>query len=250
MKRTVICSIGLCGVLAFLSGCGNKIPDMDETSRKMVVEYAAATVREHDMNRNSGLMNREDMQEALDKEAKLEAIFSSTPAPVKEEEKDVKEEAAKTDAAEVDSTPLSSGEKAQAVSDVLELSDVDIAYAGHEITDSYPNDGENVYFAMSATEGNALVVVKFDARNLSQAERELDLIGKGVRYKIQINGESKNILTTMLLNDMANYKGTIAAGETQQMVLVCEMPKEKVQTVDSLALNMKSGDKSATISLK
>ncbi|MBQ9928782.1 MAG: hypothetical protein IJO65_12530 [Lachnospiraceae bacterium] len=249
MKRTVLYSIGLCGLLTFLTGCGNQIPDMDETTRKLVVEYAAATVREHDINRNSGLMNREDMQEALDKEAKMEAIFSSTPAPVKEEEVE-KEETKKPDEVTTDNISLNAGEKAQAVSDVLELADVDITYAGHEITDSYPQDGENVYFAMGATEGSSLVVVKFDAKNLSQEETELDLIGKSTRYKIQINGESKNVLTTMLLNDMANYKGTIAAGETLQLVLVCEMPKEKVQTIESLELNVKSGDKSATISLK
>ena len=63
-----------------------------------------------------------------------------------------------------------------------------------------------------------------------------------------VNGEEKNALTTLLLNDLAYYQGTLAPGENVELVLICEIPAEQAEVITSLALTMKN-DETATISL-
>ena len=102
---------------------------------------------------------------------------------------------------------------------------------------------------MSATEGSKLLVLKFLVNNISGEEIELDMTKGQTRYKVNIDGMEENTLTTMLLDDMAYYSGTLAAGESVELVLVCEVPDEKATEIGTLQLKMKNVDNSATISL-
>ena len=53
----------------------------------------------------------------------------------------------------------------------------------------------------------------------------------------------------MLLNDLAYYNGMLAAGESAELVLICEVPVEQSENISSLALVLKNVDNEATISL-
>ena len=111
-----------------------------------------------------------------------------------------------------------------------------------------PEQGEELFFVMNATEGNKLLVLKFQAENLSDGENSLDIAQSGTRFKIVVNGTEKNALTTMLLNDLAYYQKTLNAGESQEVVLICEIPES--EEVSSLGLVMKNEETSTEISLE
>ena len=106
----------------------------------------------------------------------------------------------------------------------------------------------SLFFVMNATEGNKLLVLKFQAENLSDGENSLDIAQSGTRFKIVVNGTEKNALTTMLLNDLAYYQKTLNAGESQEVVLICEIPES--EEVSSLGLVMKNEETSTEISLE
>ena len=61
-----------------------------------------------------------------------------------------------------------------------------------------------------------------------------------VRVKIIMNGEEKNALTTMLLNDLATYQGTLGPNEETELVVVGEYPVEDLQSIDSLSVKLKN----------
>ena len=110
------------------------------------------------------------------------------------------------------------GEAAAAVPSTIEeyygIQDITFQYTGYELTESYPSgiEGEDVFFAMDATEGMQLLVLKFTASNASSADQTLDMLGHGARFRISVNGGSgENALSTMLLNDLQTYEGVVPA---------------------------------------
>lgn len=241
MNKRIICCLLLGMTLITLVGCGNKIPEMDETTRKMVVEYATDIVRERDVNHSSRLMDVETLQKALEEEAMLEAVFSKDYSTEVTNEKEDAQESDIHESTETD-TEDSNEPAMQAISlaDALRLEETDVTYQGYEVTKSYPEATEDIYFTMDATNGNELVVLKFSVTNTAQSDREYDILSQGVYFKIVVDGESHNALTTMLLNDLANYRGAIAAGTTEELVLVCEVPEEKAANIGNVTLQMKT----------
>ena len=82
--------------------------------------------------------------------------------------------------------------------------------------------------------------MKFTLRNLLNEEQDIQIQPGTVRVKIIMNGEEKNALTTMLLNDLATYQGTLGPNEETELVVVGEYPVEDLQTIDSLSVKLKN----------
>lgn len=231
----------------FFAGCSNAIPEMDEDTKALVVEYAAGIVEKYDQNyvvklkevseTEDVILPAEETAEASDADSFASAPETNIPDT---ENGDVYDESF---AQEAEKTIPESLEE------FLQTEGVSFRYEGYETTSFYPNNGEELYFVMNATEGSKLLVLHFTVRNDSQEEKQIDLIHSGTRFKIEVNGEMKNALTTMLLNDMCNYQNTLAAGESDSLVLVCEIPEEQSDSILSLSLTMKNAEKIASIQL-
>lgn len=246
IKILTISAAGIC-----LTGCGNAIPEMTPQQQELVVEFAAGELLKFDQKHTTKLVPLEMIQE---EEEGSQADFSVLEEKQDPSADDVKEneesgeEGIPADAAEViDQTQEAMPES---VDEFLELTGVSITYTGHELVDSYPPEAaDDVYFFMSATENNKLLVLKFQVENTSGGDMELDFAHTQTRYKIVVDGAEQNALTTMLLNDMAYYQGTLASGENIELVLVGEVSNEQADQITSLELIMKSVDNTATISL-
>ncbi len=238
-KRTTGILTAAASVL-LVTGCGNTIPEMNSEQEALVVEYAVGTVLKYDKNYESRLVEMTVSQEEVQ-----DASIEEEPAV-----SEIEEETNESEAVEViDNTQDT--QTAHSIEEFLGLDSVRFTYTGYETDDFYPNEneGEELYFSMSATEGNKLLVLKFMAENISSSDTELNLAQSNARFKIVIDGEEKNALTTMLLNDLAYYDGVLASGESTELVLVCEIPDEKAEGISSLSLLIKSVDNLATISL-
>lgn len=247
MKKQVTGSVIALLMTALAAGCGNAIPSLDEQQQELVVEYAAGVLLKYDQNHESKLVEL-----TLEQEAEMTAPAEEAPEnPITDETENAdtdQQEDALEDVTVIDNT--------QDIVDVsiesfLNLDSVKITYTGCETYDFYPEQGEEegFYFIMNATEGNKLLVLKFLTENISGTETTLDIGQRQTRFTLMVNGERKNALTTMLLNDLAHYQGTLAPGESTELVLVCEIPDEQAGTVPTLELILKNVDDSATISL-
>ena len=222
-------------LLVSLSGCGNTIPALSEEQEALVVEYASTAVLKHDANYQgklvdlSTLSNEEETpEEETTQEPVEEADIPKEPEQMQEPQQDVL-----------------SAEQAEAeiqadAEQILGLQDVSLTYSGYEVDEFYPKNGNEIYFVMNATPGNNLLVVKFTLRNLLNEEQNIQIQPGTVRVKIIMNGEEKNALTTMLLNDLATYQGTLGPNEETELVVVGEYPAENLQTIDSLRVKLKN----------
>ena len=123
-------------------------------------------------------------------------------------------------------------------------------YSGYELVQSYPsNTEEEIFFAMDATEGMQLLVLKFTVSNAGAAEQEIDMLGYGARFKVSVNGgSSENALSTMLLNDLQTYKGVVPAGSGVELVSIVEVPQSTaIETIDFV---LRGAEGSAVINLQ
>lgn len=252
MKKIIcFCSCLFMATVLF-TGCGNAIPEMDEATEEMVVEYAVSIVKKYDQNYMGKLKTLSEQTEEESAESNLQE--ENLPAAAEEEE--IAESANENSSLQPDpdveindNTEAQTDAAASSIEDFLKLDTVSFSYEGYEVADSYPLLETGTYFAMNSTEGNDLLVLKFKAQNLLQTETSLNMVDAGVRFKIIVNGETKNALTTMLLNDIANYQGTLEAGGSTELVAVCEIPENQAGTIESLSIIVKNEDATATISL-
>lgn len=224
----------------FLSACGSTaIPDMTEEQNEQVVEYAAGLLLKYDENKHSRLMEREE--EAVQEEP----VEVQTPEPESKPE-ELPQAAEEPEVVDV-SEPAAAEEKSRSIEEFYGLEGVEIKYTGFELKDSYPDESsDELILAMQATKGCKLLVLHFEVNNVSGQDVNLDMVSAGAKFKISINGEPpKYALTTMLLNDLGSYKGTIAAGEYANLVLMSEITEEKASGIQSVSLSMKNAAEDA-----
>lgn len=228
-----------------MAGCGNKIPELTDAQQALVVEYATGVLLKYDGNHESKLVDlalvEQEAEEPVEEETAK--VSENEEAEPETEEAGGGLEGDMSDVTVIDQT------QAATIESFLHLDSVKITYTGFETEAFYPNQGEDLFFVMNASEGTQLLVLRFLAENLGGAETTLDTVQSGVRFKIIVDGQEKNALTTMLLNDMAYYQGTLAPGESTELVLICEVPNEQAGMISSLELVMKNAEDAVTISL-
>ncbi len=241
----------LCGITAaiLMTGCGSVMPDLTEEETEIISEYAAGVLLKYDRVHGGRLMSEAEYEMEENKKAEREAAASA--AEQQNEEENAAEESVASDTEVVDVSQDAEVVVPSTIEEYYDIQDITFQYTGYELTDSYPSDSEedNVFFAMDATEGMQLLVLKFTATNVSSADQTLDMIGYGVRFKVSVNGGSgENVLSTMLLNDMQNYKGVISAGTGTELVSIVEVPQ--ATTVESIDFILRGDAGNSVINLQ
>ena len=241
----------LCGITAaiLMTGCGSVMPDLTEEETEIISEYAAGVLLKYDRVHGGRLMSEAEYEMEENKKAEREAAASA--AEQQNEEENAAEESAASDTEVVDVSQDAEVVVPSTIEEYYDIQDITFQYTGYELTDSYPSDSEedNVFFAMDATEGMQLLVLKFTATNVSSADQTLDMIGYGVRFKVSVNGGSgENVLSTMLLNDMQNYKRVITAGTGTELVSIVEVPQ--ATTVESIDFILRGDAGNSVINLQ
>ena len=227
-------------LLVSLSGCGNTIPALSEEQEALVVEYASTAVLKHAANYQGKLMDLSTLANEEETPEEETAEEETTQAPA--EDTNIPEESAPVQEPQQEAGNAEQEEaQVQANAEqVLGLHDVSLTCSGYEVDEFYPKNGNEIYFVMNATPGNNLLVMRFTLRNLLNEEQEIQIRPGAVRVKIDLNGGEKNALTTMLLNDLATYQGTLGPNEETELVVVGEYPVEDLQVIDSLSVKLKN----------
>lgn len=235
----------IASMVLLLTGCGSDFPDMTQEEAQLVGEYAANILLKYDAGNRSRLVSRETVAE---RDARL----------AQSEEVKIPEQTQTMDP--VEDTPVIEIDQ-EANGDVTTGSweefyglpeGVVITYQGHDVQSSYSPDGEaSDYFALDASEGKMLLVLKFKIENQSQSEQSIDLLSRNNIIRTTVNGSnSYNILTTMLMNDMSTYVGIVPAGACADVVLLAEVDSEVSNSITSLIINLKDESKACTIQLQ
>lgn len=230
-----------------MTACGSTIPDMTEEENAQVVEYAAGLLLKYDENHHGRLVEEAETIVEENPEDAVEEQIQPQEEPVQEEE----QEETEAETPVIDVSEEENKISYNSIEEFYGISDVWMIYEGYEVKDIYPDsETEEMFFAMTATEGCKLLVLEFDVVNVGTADKNLDMLSVGAKFKVSVNGSSpRYALTTMLMNDLASYTGTIPVGASEKLVLVVELPEEDVQSIEKLSLVMKKGAEDATVML-
>ena len=234
----------LCGILAtvLLTGCTSPMPDLTQEESDLISEYAVGVLLKHDKYYGNRLVDTSAYEDVVEEpeEELPEGEAEQTP-------EDLVDDTETADAGQSGEAVVSPS----TVQDYYDIEGIEFQYLGYELTQNYPSTGdeENLFFSMNATEGEQLLVLKFLSTNVSFEERNLNMMDKGVRFLVSVNGEpSQRALTTMLLNDMQTYSDIMSAGFSIELVIVAEIPQSV--SVESINLIMTGNGENATLELE
>ena len=243
-NKNIVCGALLCTMMLSMTACGNEIPDLTEEESQRVGEYAAVTLLKYDANNRSRLIDPEMVIAKLEKEAAREVANAA-------QEEAKAEETGSTGTTEV-TMPTAQEDITASMEDFFGLPEgVSIIYEDYMVTDSYPEDGAtDEYFALDASTGKKLLVLRFCLTNGTEQEEKIDLLNTNSRYIITVNDSIRaNALTTMLPNDMSTYEETLEPGQSQELVLLLEVNEDVAGAVQTIALRLKNASNEYTIQL-
>lgn len=237
-RKKGLVSILLCGVMLSTAGCGTKPYDLSSEEQEKVAAYAAHVVTRYNDRQDEGLIKiqQEDVSEET--------------ADSKEPQAETKDKQENTEDNTKNVTSDAEKPKAETVSlrQALKLEDgLDASFENYDVTDSYV---ESDYFAMNATAGKTFLVVHVNLK-ATGGDIECDMLKKNLKYRVVINGDKTVAAqTSILLNDLGTYQGTIAGGSAQECVLLFETEKQNVENITSLQLKVSDGSTSTVSELQ
>ncbi|MBR5421813.1 MAG: hypothetical protein IK115_11765 [Lachnospiraceae bacterium] len=260
MRKKIILLI-LCLLLPVLGGCAtdNAIPDLSEKEMQMVEEYAARLLLEYHKGYRPTTVTDDELlseRERIERQAQVQQQIASenaARAAAKEEKKkdEAREGGDGGDGGE-GSARETSGPVYTDIDEFFGLSGFNIEFSRFLVCENYPETTENDWQGVvKATAGNRLLVSEFNISNTGGEDAVLDIGACNPRFTFRINNSfSKAAMMTMLLNDLALYRGTVPAGETVTGVLVIELTQAQAESVDSLTMIMRSADDRGELTLK
>ena len=248
MKRIRFLTVILSSCLMLsVVGCTSAIPELSEDEQAMVTQYMADILLKYDVNYQSALLEEEELAIALEEQrAKEEA--ARLEAEEQERLEQEKIEAAKPDDIEVEETPKYASVEEMATASNLE--GVEFEYLGYELKNRYPDASEGeLVFAMTPTEGNELLVIRFYMANISGGDYNVDMIQNGTGYAVKINeGSYAPALTTLLENDLSTLGTALPIESGMEVVLISEVPAGT--QIDSIILYVRAQDGNLEIQLQ
>ena len=226
---------------------------LTESEQKMYAEYAAGTLMKYSAGSNmrilegKALINQEAKEKAekerMEKREQLAAEYEAG----KTEEKN-KEQGSGNGI-----STSSEGSEVSYIRDMSQATGTDafsIVYDGYEITDSYPNSGDDLFVAMDATAGKLLMVTKYKVTNISGQTEKFNMFSKQGKFRLNLNGKRYKSQYTLLLNDLSMYKEEIAAGETIEGVLIFEIPEAEASNVSDMVLSITVDGETSSMQLQ
>ena len=256
-KSVVICSI--IGAL-MLTGCNySDMMQLTNEETEQVAQTTANLLLKYDRNYENTLVNLPPGKYYLEEDiAAAEALY---------EQQKAAEEA----------NSQSQGETSLSVDEILNLNGMTLQYEGFSTYESYPptvgqgtegalpeegteNPGVSgidpttdmrSFFSMGASQGKTLGIFTFSILNNSEADQTCDVLSSDARFRFTFNGSNtKNALTTILLNDLKSLQTIVPAGGKVEAVLVVEDTQEFFDNIQQIELVIKSGMNTATMTLQ
>ncbi len=210
-------AIGIAAISLLLSGCGTQVYELTADEEELIVKYAAYFVAKHNVYQKDGVSN----------------VYLDEADYVEE---DIESENTESTETGGETTPSVDKTIESAVKNAIGLGDaVAITYTGSSV-EEYIQEGLG-YIANPNIVGNVFYVLKFEVKNVSEQDVELNNLTSGMVYKLDTEVAVSH-RQTYLSNDFSSYIGTIPAGKTVEMVLVFEVSPTNTEKLAEPALKI------------
>lgn len=264
MKNRKVFLMMLMCLTLMLTACGGKDQmNLTKEQEELIGEYAAITLLKYDAGSGSRLVDLsmvEDQTGTAQEPTGQETTESETMEPQAPPDADPADTSQspeerllpEDEREQLPTAPDSRKEEQEfySLAEFLELpEEVEISSQGYEVAQNYEDNG-NASFSMAADEGKELLLLYFTLINHSGTTQQIDLLSRRDNYRIVVNEKNTaGALTTLLMNDLSTYRGSLGDGTEVGLVLVFETDSEKLQDIASLTLIAKNALKSYTIQI-
>ena len=255
-------------VCAFeMTGCGiYETRDLTQEQTDLISEYAAGLLARYNKTPMMGLRRVGDIyfpdetsvlptpepeEEMIEEIADVTSEESSDVLNTEGTEQDGAAEDALAEGmtgeeGELSSDALSGGETAGSsvpIAQALGLEGFEVAYTGYETCMVYPpEESDDLVFSMQAAPGMELLILHFNLTNVTESEQTCNMIGKDVKLRVILNGgERVRAQSTILLNDLSQYSGTLEPFAMDDAIAVFEVAEGTGETLSKLKFVVVSG---------
>lgn len=239
-----------------MTGCGTKIYDMTDEEQQLIVNYSAYALSKHNIYQPDGMTSATESEtEEQDTSAtETETETADEKTPEKTPEKTSEKTSEKTDTGQENENPGQSQQTAQetkptmqtvSLAQAIGYEGLSVSYAGLTTQETYK---EGSYYSMEAGAGNTYAVLKFTLSNTTGADMNVDLFTNTGKYRAAFSGgkeyEAEGSFLTYALN---TFQGTIAAGQSVDVVLLFKVPQDTV--CDSVTMSVEKDNVKNLIAL-
>ena len=216
-----------------MTGCGTKIYDMTDEEQQLIVNYSAYALSKHNIYQPDGMTSATE----------AETEEQDTSAAETETETADEKTSEKTDTGHENGNSGQSQQTAQetkptmqtvSLAQAIGYDGLSVSYAGLTTEETYK---EGSYYSMEAGAGNTYAVLKFTLSNTTGTDMNVDLFTNTGKYRAAFSGgkeyEAEGSFLTYALN---TFQGTIAAGQSVDVVLLFKVPQNTV--CDSVTMSV------------
>ncbi len=226
MKR-LVCPVVIL-VLA-LTGCGSQIPDMTEEQREAISEYAVQLLLKYDTNHSSRLVDLETLEKEPESTKPPKPTATQPPVGM-----DKTEDTPVIDLTDEDDRPIGN------MRDALGLDDnISIEYVACRTEEQYV-DEQSQELVIEAGEGKVLFVCDLVLVNDGAEKQSVDMLRNNIQYALRLDDIQLNCMVTMLSNDLTTYLGILDPDQSQKVVILTEVEKEKLEQAEEICLYIQS----------
>lgn len=237
IKRFLLLISVMCFSL-FFTACGEPLYTMTEEEEAVITAYASKTVSKFNKNQTTGIANARVKEGELDDEYEPnEADSEGTEEVIGEENTEVEYdpetgEPIVTDETQDETSEETSDDAGYSMTDAIEIPGVEFTCSEFDVTSDYKTNN----FVLSQVSGKKYVVLSIEAKNTSDSSVDFSNY-TGRTYNLSLNGGAKTSTQyTPLSNDLANYDGILAAGDSKSFILVFLFSDSSVENISSLEL--------------
>lgn len=229
IKRTrkLFCLITI--LVLMLTGCGSRIPDMTEEQREAISEYAVQLLLKYDTNQTSRLVDVDTLEQEPETTKPPKPSVTQPPVGMDETE----------------NTPVIdlTGEETGSVGDIhaaLGLhDDISIEYINCRTEQQYV-DELSQELVIEAKEGKVLFVCELALVNDGNQKQSVDMLRNNIQYALRLDDIQLNCMITMLSSDLTTYLGILDPDQSQKVVVLTEVEKEKLEQAEEICLYVQS----------
>lgn len=236
MNKKIALIIVLGIVCVSFCGC-SWTKSISEDDKKLIAAYSAKMVAKYNTKQKDGIVY-------IDNDDALKAV-----SDLEKEQKKKQEESAAANTTNSTSSSKSKNQQAEVkpavpLETALGLTNVNFAYLGSEVRDSYTTS----VYDMTPSAGNKFLVMRF--RMTANADGEVNILSKNPKFKATINqGATATNEISLMPDDLATFKGTLKAGESRDLVILFQFKGDDLANIQSTTLQCTSNGGTSDITL-
>ena len=228
--------------IAFLfTGCGEPLMEMTAEEEAIITAYASKAVSKFNKNQTIGIANARVREGELDEEYSPdepeeetddEALEQPEIDPETGEPINVDASSEKTEGSGEETAEDSSQDLGYSFTEAIGIEGVEFSCSEFDVSEEF----KTKKFLMEKVSGKKYVVLSIEAKNTS--DKSVDFSQYKVNsYSLSLNGgEKASDSFTPLGNDLVNYDGIPAAGDTKSFILVFQFSDSSVENITSMEL--------------